>query len=215
MPQFSDSYQVETTLITSGFIRCIWSHVPRFPDEDLFPPVRTWPTPDSTSVDVSSVSPDHRCFLWRASNEHGHWSRDQSTSAWQWITDARAGPEWNAAILLLSSKVTNAFVRRAIRQLKLLTATTTLPQYLRHWGACALGAVSLMVPWALCGTQDPHAFAQSCHSVRKMYRSLHEGHPLRYSHVFHQTRFISRGLWNMCSEIHGVTFRVKGHEKSL
>lgn len=68
--------------------------------------------------------------------------------SWSWMKHC------NLALVMESDK---SLCSRAMRQPKVLGVPTTLTLYLGHWGPCVPQAVSLMVPWALCGAQDPHA----------------------------------------------------------
>lgn len=160
-------------------------------------------------LSASALSlPINAVFLWRtdgAPRAHGRWSWDESARVWPEITDTIVGPEWNAAILLLSWKVTDPFCSRATERPKLLAVPTTLPLSLGHGGPCVLWAVGLMVPWALCETRDPRELCTELSLCQKnVPQSLHEWCLLRYYYVFHHLRFTSHGLWNMFSGNRGL-----------
>lgn len=111
-----------------------------------------------TSVSISPVSPDYRCVLWRT-------ERPQRTTVGKAemnlssTMDCRCHgwsgmKHYNLAPVMRSDR---SLCSRAKGGPKLLAVATTLPLSSRHGGPCVLRAVSLMVPWALCGTRDPHA----------------------------------------------------------
>lgn len=165
-------------------------------------PVRTWPAPDCTSVDVSSVSLDHFCFLW--------WLWQPRLLKLRWVYpcltmdhDAWVGPGWNTAILPLSWKVTHPFVQGQWDNQKSLVCQQL---WLYIWDTGVHVCHKLSVWWCPGHSVGPriHTLCTQLSLCQKnVPQTPHERCLLRYYHAFHQTRFISHGLWNMCGEIHG------------
>lgn len=166
-----------------------------------------------TSVSISPVSPDYRCVLWRTERPQRttvgkaemNLSSTMDCRCYGWS----GMKHYNLAPVMRSDR---SLCSRAKGGPKLLAVATTLPLSSRHGGPCVLRAVSLMVPWALCGTRDPHALHRVVTLSEKCTAESSWMVPSRYCHVFPSDAVDLTRFMEYVQGKSWVMFWVKGQE---